>query len=134
MSNNSFALDISAFVAKSRDKADLIVRKVGIDILTRVVMRSPVRSGRFRANWQVALNSPPAGTLASADKSGADTIAKGAETIAGAKAGGMIWLVNNLPYARRLEYGYSKQAPAGMVRVTVAEFNASVHRANKEQK
>jgi hypothetical protein len=34
-----------------------------------------------------------------------------------------------MPYALRLEYGWSKQAPAGMVRVTVAEFQAVVNAA-----
>lgn len=32
-------------------------------------------------------------------------------------------LTNNLPYAERLEYGWSNQAPQGMVRVNVARFN-----------
>jgi hypothetical protein len=36
--------------------------------------------------------------------------------------GEIIYLTNSLPYARRLEYGWSKQAPAGMVRITVANF------------
>lgn len=32
-------------------------------------------------------------------------------------------LTNSLPYARRLEYGYSKQAPVGMVRKTMESGN-----------
>ena len=46
--------------------------------------------------------------------------------IAPAKFGATIYLVNNLPYAVRLEYGWSKQAPAGMVRITAAEFQSIV--------
>lgn len=33
-----------------------------------------------------------------------------------------IFLTNNLPYIERLERGWSKQAPTGMVALTVAEF------------
>ena len=38
-------------------------------------------------------------------------------------AGNVVYLTNNLPYAQRLEYeGWSKQAPAGMVRVNMARI------------
>ena len=45
------------------------------------------------------------------------------------KAGGVEYITNNLPYAERLEYGYSQQAPAGMVRVTAARFRELLARA-----
>lgn len=35
--------------------------------------------------------------------------------------GNIYWLSNNLPYIERLEYGYSKQTPAGMVRLSIEE-------------
>jgi hypothetical protein len=38
------------------------------------------------------------------------------------EAGSIFYLTNNLPYGERLEYGYSKQAPSGMVRITLAEY------------
>ena len=40
--------------------------------------------------------------------------------------------MNSLPYIRPLEYeGHSKQAPAGMVRVSVTEFQTFVDNAVK---
>jgi hypothetical protein len=43
------------------------------------------------------------------------------------------FLTNNLPYALRLEYGWSKnQAPAGMVGLAVAEFQSIVRDAAAE--
>ena len=45
------------------------------------------------------------------------------------KLGDTAYLVNNLPYAVPLEYGHSSQAPAGMVRVTIAEFQQIVEAA-----
>ncbi len=54
-----------------------------------------------------------------------------AKTAAQAKAGDVIYLANSLPYIRRLEYGWSKQAPAGMVRGTVGEFQQAIDKALK---
>ena len=40
----------------------------------------------------------------------------------------MFYITNNLPYIMRLEFGYSKQAPAGMARITVDRFQTIVNR------
>ena len=37
-----------------------------------------------------------------------------------------IYIQNNLPYANRLENGWSNQAPAGMVALTIAEVEAQM--------
>jgi hypothetical protein len=60
------------------------------------------------------------------DTSGAATIARIAGQVTSVKAGGEVWIVNNLPYAGRLEYGYSQQSPSGMVRVTLANLPAAL--------
>jgi hypothetical protein len=130
----SFSLSIRNWVEKTKDRQDLVTRKIGMDVLTRVVLRSPVDKGRFRANWQVSFDTPLRGTVKADDKNGAGTIAKGHAILQGAIAGRDIWIVNNLPYAIPLEYGWSKQAPAGMVRITVREFRAIVNKAAAEAK
>jgi hypothetical protein len=38
-------------------------------------------------------------------------------------------MTNALPYARRLEYGWSRQAPYGMVRYSVLEYRRFLLRA-----
>jgi hypothetical protein len=124
MSDDLFTLDIERFIAKAGDKIDSVIRKIALDVFKRVITKSPVDTGRFRGNWQVAIGSIPDGTLEINDKEGTATISHvEAETLK-LRAGEIITLVNNLPYARPLEYGHSKQAPAGMVRTTVEEFNA----------
>ncbi|WP_330210091.1 hypothetical protein [Pseudomonas sp. AM4(2022)] len=41
--------------------------------------------------------------------------------------------MNNLPYGPRLEYeGWSNQAPAGMVQITVTEFQMFINKAVSE--
>lgn len=128
----SFELDIQRFVDKAKGNIDLVIRKIALDMFKRVIMKSPVDTGRFRANFQVAIGSMPAGTLEIDDKTGAATISKVTAATLGLSAGQTIYLVNNLAYARRLEYGHSKQAPNGMVRITVQEFPGVVNKAASE--
>lgn len=80
--------------------------------------------GRFRGNWQIGFDSAPQGTIDRIDKSGQETLAVNGAILAGYRANEVstIYFVNNVPYAVRLEFGYSKQAPKGMVRVTAQEF------------
>lgn len=93
-----------------------LVRKCALAIDGAVVMATPVDTGRARSNWQVSLNSPASGTLATEDPSGQAAIAQGRSVIAGyQKPGGAIHITNNLPYIGRLNDGWSAQAPAGFV-------------------
>lgn len=132
MALGNFELDIARFVAKAKGNVDLVIRKISLDIFRRVIMKSPVDEGRFKGNWQVAIGSIPAGTLDIDDKSGTATLARVTAETLNLKAGDTIYLVNNLSYARRLEYGHSKQAPAGVVRITVQEFPGVVRQAASE--
>lgn len=84
--------------------------------------------GRFRGNWQVTFDRPAVGAIDRVDKVGTATLAAGREVLAHYDSSeyGSIWFTNNVPYAQRLEYGWSKQAPAGIVRVVAAEINSKV--------
>jgi hypothetical protein len=124
-----FTAQIAAFVEKANGNMDLVVRKIALEMFSRVIQKSPVDTGRFKGNWQVAIGSIPDGTLQLDDKAGTATIAKVTAEALNVKAGQVIYLVNNLPYAQALEYGHSKQAPNGMVRLTVLEFNSVVEGA-----
>lgn len=125
----TFSLDIRAWCDKAKERADLVVRKVALDVGSRVVLRSPVDTGRFRANWQYGVGAPVLKTTETVDASGTETIARIGTLAATARLGDVIYLSNSLPYALRLEAGYSKQAPAGMVGLTVLEFQAAVDRS-----
>lgn len=132
----SFALSLKAFKEKAGQNAQLVVRKVAIDLLTATVLRTPVGNpslwkrkppkgyvgGRLRANWNVSLVAPDTTTTQGIDKGGQSTIAKGAAAINVREGEQDIWIVNSLPYAIPIEYGHSGvQAPQGMVRISVAE-------------
>ena len=121
-----FANQMKAWERKTERKMDLAVRKIALEMFRKIILKSPVDTGRFRGNWQLAIGSVPEGTLELDDKTGTATIAKGAATVMGINAGDTIYFANNLPYARRLEEGYSQQAPAGMVALTVQQFQSIV--------
>jgi hypothetical protein len=107
-------------------KLDTVTRKVTLDLFTAVVQKSPVDTGRFKGNWNVSTTTP--NVSVSATVNGARGLTE-AQKALGIPAGGIAYLSNGLPYARRLEYGYSGQAPAGMVRLSVREFRQFVERA-----
>jgi hypothetical protein len=72
--------------------------------------------GRARGNWQATIGSPFVGE----DDSG--NIMK-AQSVIPRRAGSVVYLTNNVPYIGSLEYdAHSSQAPAGMVRISVALF------------
>ena len=105
-------------------------RRAAIEIFQEVVNGSPFDTGRFRGNWQITINRPSRKKLDRLDPTGAQANADIAETLVNEPAvfDTVFWLVNNLPYAERLEMGWSEQAPQGMVRLAVAKFQDIVKR------
>lgn len=142
----SFSVDVRKFCEKEApEKTDKIIREIVMEIGNRIVMRSPVgdasywqmppppgyTGGRFRGNWQYGHGLVPQGDVEVIDKSGSQTISainRGAMT---SKAMGVHWIVNNAPYSERLESGWSRQAPMGMVGLTELEFPQIVEMARR---
>lgn len=118
-----FKEDVERFARKTKLNMDIVVRKVTIDLSSNLIRLSPVKTGRFRGNWVLGVGTPDTSTLPIVDPTGATTQAGiAAKAEAQVRAGGIVYITNSLPYARRLEYGWSKQAPSGMVRITVMNY------------
>lgn len=126
---SSFEDQINAFIRKARENPKKVTRQVSIKLFSAVIQASPVDTGRFRANWQATTLSPAAGTVNTTDRSGATTISHVTTTVAGSTNASQFYLTNNLPYAEKLEYGYSNQAPQGFVRTNVSRFQALIDEA-----
>ena len=136
----TFALDLSKAIEKAKDKAELAVRKIAIDLFNDVIMMSPVGNpdlwkypkegyvgGRFRANWNCSIGSPDTSTTESVDPSGSAATGRVTAVVLGYQLGEKsIYLCNSLPYAERLENGWSDQAPQGMVRLSIIETNNAI--------
>ena len=130
-----FSIDLSKYVANAMGNVDDVVRKAALEIFSKIILSSPVDTGRFRANWVTTTDSPNRSTNEGFDKLGEMAIEQATVTLATAKAGQVIYLANNLPYAQRLENGWSKQSrPNAMVALNVMNFQAAVDRAVAETK
>lgn len=129
------------------------VKQVALMISSAVIMRTPVMTGRARGNWFPAVNEPSGDVNDQAkqvERSGASNARVEGFVGKNDLAGNVFWLSNNLPYIGQLEWGgyptyvkrgtwmgpgkgyeirsaagFSKQAPSGMVRVTLEEFMGS---------
>lgn len=127
-----FELQLRAFAEKAGANAELITRKVIIDIWAELIERSPVDTGRFRANWIYSLNAKASGTVETAGTTLAPSPAPGPPEIAPGAFGAVHFLTNNLPYAQRLETGHSNQAPSGLVGLTIIRWQEIVSKAARE--
>jgi hypothetical protein len=120
------------------------VRRVyAFEIFNNVVARTPVDTGAARQDWLVTLNSEDHSFDPSKHK-GQHGLSKGEKVIDNAKGDDTIFIQNNAPYINMLEYGgygkrdengnliepsngpktvngFSRQAPHGMVGVTMAK-------------
>jgi hypothetical protein len=127
--SETFALDISSFAKKFGIAADTAARKLVLDIQRDVMLATPVDTGLLRSSWFVGIGGEPGDTPATPDQ-GAAAKAQAVSTLAGFRWGDTVYLTNNQVYAYPIEFlGHSKvKAPAGMLRVTVARYQAAMGR------
>lgn len=125
---SSFASIVKGFSKEAEMAVEKVVRAFAFEVTRRVVLRSPVKTGHFRSQWQIGIEQEPTG-----DTSG-DPLSEAKAKLSTWKLKGQktIFVTNNLPYAWRLEFGWSKQAPSGMARITVAEGIAIMNKVVKE--
>ena len=155
---STFALDLAKFAEKAKERADEAVGAVVVGIAAELDKRSPVGDqtkwsddfkavgkelewfdddyvgGHFRANWQLGISALPTGEVPGVDPTGEATQSAIIAAVPSEAAGLLFYIANNVPYARRLEDGYSKQAPQGMVGLTVTMFKQIVEKAVTEAK
>lgn len=109
-------------------RVDKLGRAAGLEILRRVIRRNPVDTGHSRGNWNVKVGGPDTRVVDGRTESVA--LAAGSATIQAFKMsdGQPLHVTNAVPYIIPLEEGWSKQAPQGMARLTVAEMKPVVER------
>lgn len=129
----SFSLDMNTFVKKAGGNADKVVRKTAIGLFSAVMRSTPVDSGRARGAWMFSINkfSDTTPINIRSDSEVENEIIMGTASY---KAGDTLTLSNNVNYAERLEYGWSKQAPQGMVRLNILKFQTFVDNAARSLK
>lgn len=118
---SDFSVDVSQWVDDASEALEKIIRQTVQEMGQRIVMRTPVDTGAARGGWWPALGMTPQLGGGAADPGGQATVSRIAMVAAQMKPGDVFTLANNIKYIRKLEYGSSKQAPGGMMRITAAE-------------
>ena len=111
----TFALDIEKFSKDAGLEINLVVRKISLDAYTRVTKKTPVLTGRAMANWNLSVGNIDDTTTQS-------VMQKSPMLPKNTGLDKAIYITNSLPYINRLEHGWSKKAPNGMVGVTMNEI------------
>lgn len=123
----SFQDDLNAYIKRTNKDASKVLRGAALELFGGIMQRTPVKTGRARGNWNAKVGSPDTSTNDTRREGQAASAASGA--ISEFAPGDILCITNNLPYIGALEYGHSKQADRGMVRVTAEEFRQAVRRA-----
>lgn len=143
-----FGLDLTRFAEKAGTAANAAISKICLDLTSSIILKTPVDTGRARANWQTSIGNPISTTIEFNKDSGGNAIAPNqsagshfaiaaAERAAFQAPGNVFYISNNLPYIASLEFGlystgpktvggFSRQAPSGMVRISINEISRAL--------
>ena len=110
----------SNFTLQLLSEADDLTKKITGDMLTTVILATPIDTSAARQNWRVGVDS--VNTLVDEnekDGSGHGAISKGIRAIqAGGGIGKVVNISNSIKYIARLNDGYSMQAPKNFVQIS----------------
>lgn len=149
-----WTMDLTEYAKKKQVEIKEVRKSYAFALYSSIVKKTPVDTGRARGNWNVSVGSPdesvddPAAYTSSyskkknenskAKRPAARLKYKDTSSIPEPDGDESIFIANNLPYITSLEYGSSKQAPNGMVGVTLANndyiFNAAVQAVKGSKK
>lgn len=131
----NFNRHIKQFIKKSDLSISIILRKFAFDLLKKIIQKSPVDTGRSRGAWLISMEK-----LSEKDSKMKQPFVRRnypnysmKEEQRGRGEGRLrdrskmpfikyITIINKVPYVIRLEYGHSRQAPFGMIRISMREL------------
>lgn len=109
---NNYRADLEkAYQKKVLDRLEKTVVSVALLAHAQIVQTTPVDTGRAKANWFLDINNVDVKLVEPNYDNEGEALAR-SQSYDIDKA---IFISNNLPYIRRLNEGYSDQAPAGFV-------------------
>jgi len=109
-------------------QAERRVKRVAMKAFREINNASPVDKGTFRANWNVSIDSIDRSVdLEKTTEDVAANVTKATAVLTGqALLGKTVYISNSVPYANKIENGYSPQAPAGVVAPAVTRITNAV--------
>lgn len=137
----TFQIDLKKFADKTGRQLAEVTKETAFDLFSRIVDKTPVDTGRARASWALqegGMNDSVHPEIPETNKLSREQASAAAQQNKGPvsdKPHKVIYVFNNLPYIRKLEYGRhekppsgSEQAPEGMVDLSLAEVEADLYR------
>lgn len=125
-----FGKEMRAIAKRMNKRVEDVAAETLIDTFTAIIERTPVDTGRLQGEWQTTLETPAAATAGQRGKAQVTL-----EVISTIDEPDLYFFTNNMPYALRIEYGWSRvKAPEGMVRVSIAETQKTLRRLAREVK
>lgn len=113
--------------AEIKDRANKALRIAAIKTWGKIIRMTPVDTGRARSNWFIGM-SVGSEVNKTNKRRGPQYINK---ELPKDLLNNRVYLYNNLPYIERLEFGYSEQAPKGMVRISLLGWDRALKKAFK---
>lgn len=110
-------LKLDRFKSRIGEKVTQKAVRITQHLVTEFVDRSPVLTGKFRRSWGV-YERVPHFYKAEGGTAGAPLPAPNIQ-VSTTTVFPVFYITNGQPYAKKLEYGASNQAPYGIVRVTI---------------
>lgn len=113
-------------VVLSREEVPKALRRFALDALNRIIKRTPVDTGRARGGWlPFAEDQGLPVDIGSTIGGEGVAIGRGEGSWKEGREGDVIYIeiINRVPYIIFLEYGSSKQAANGMVRITMMQMS-----------
>jgi len=121
-----FKKDIVKFNTETIDRTTLVMKKIVLDVFTRIVKRTRVDTGLARGNWQVGVLHTPAAPIDRKTKGVNKRQALDALSGYDARSENEIYIANPVYYVQWLEEGTENSAGDHMVGRTVEEFRSFV--------
>ena len=122
----SIAAQLQKIAKRSVEDAEDVVKASLLRLGNITIQASPVDTGRFGSNWMSAYGAIDSKTTQQADANGAPSVTRLTKKLSDIDLGVTFFFTNSLPYAQRLEYGWSAQAKGGIVRKATLEWERIV--------
>jgi hypothetical protein len=120
-----FTADWEKLAEKAGVTAGQALKKVSLDLWTEITRRTPVKHGYAQANWHLTQGTPSQEISPVPNPKFEGVIPPPPQPdVSGIDGTQDIFVINNLPYIEPLEHGHSKQAPSGMVAVSIEAVKA----------
>ena len=120
---SNYAVVLKRVQRETPQRLTKALQATAVETIGRMIDRTPVDTGAAKYHWFVRPLPYEKFDKARTDPSGQQPKQRAKRDVKLFRIGQMVWLVNSAPYMTYLEQGSSKQAPAGVVNITLAEVD-----------